>query len=515
MKLYINEAINEYIKRDIFPWHMPGHKRKVAMDHLFEKDFTEVPGLDDLHHPEGIIKDAEDEIAKVYGTRKSFFLVNGSTSGIMAAIYAAVSIYKDAKPKILVARNCHKSVFNAIELLGAEPVYVYPDRFLMEENDRDDSSIYKGLRPEDFVILKDELASGNIACAVITSPTYEGFLSDVNGISSLLHKYGIPFIVDEAHGAHLPFCDKFGRSAIYSGADMVIQSLHKTLPALTQTAVLHIADTKMCDDRYLSTGSHEVDSKPASNAGVVASIHNDLEDRVRKYLRIFMSSSPSYVFLANMERCIAWCDENRDEFEKFYDRVTDFRKRINAIGLHNIELLTGDVSRMTTGVNKSADGNEAGTHEVNSVRGLRIDPSRLTFVIKGMSGRKAAKLLEEKYGIVVEMTGADHIVLISTVMDSEEDFMRLESAIKELDVDIEYGSDHQDEEKTVVSLEEFVVHTDHGECPINYAIGLRSKDYIYMYPPGSPIIAPGDTITKEMTETILACLERGGSVRIQ
>ena len=489
MKLYINEAINEYIKRDIFPWHMPGHKRKVAMDHLFEKDFTEVPGLDDLHHPEGIIKDAEDEIAKVYGTRKSFFLVNGSTSGIMSAIYAAVSIYKDAKPKILVARNCHKSVFNAIELLGAEPVYVYPDRFLMEENDRDDSSIYKGLRPEDFVILKDELASGNIACAVITSPTYEGFLSDVNGISSLLHKYGIPLIVDEAHGAHLPFCDKFGRSAIYSGADMVIQSLHKTLPALTQTAVLHIADTKMCDDRYLSTGSHEVDSKPASNAGVVASIHNDLEDRVRKYLRIFMSSSPSYVFLANMERCIAWCDENRDEFDKFYDRVMAFRKRTEAEGLHNIGLLPADR--------------------------VKTDPSRLTFVIKGMSGRKAAKLLEEKYGIVVEMTGADHIVLISTVMDSEEDFMRLESAIKELDVDIEYGSDHQDEEKTVVGLEEFVVHTDHGECPINYAIGLRSKDYIYMYPPGSPIIAPGDTITKEMTETILACLERGGSVRIQ
>ena len=408
MKLYINEAINEYIKRDIFPWHMPGHKRKVAMDHLFEKDFTEVPGLDDLHHPEGIIKDAEDEIAKVYGTRKSFFLVNGSTSGIMSAIYAAVSIYKDAKPKILVARNCHKSVFNAIELLGAEPVYVYPDRFLMEENDRDDSSIYKGLRPEDFVILKDELASGNIACAVITSPTYEGFLSDVNGISSLLHKYGIPLIVDEAHGAHLPFCDKFGRSAIYSGADMVIQSLHKTLPALTQTAVLHIADTKMCDDRYLSTGSHEVDSKPASNAGVVASIHNDLEDRVRKYLRIFMSSSPSYVFLANMERCIAWCDENRDEFDKFYDRVMAFRKRTEAEGLHNIGLLPADR--------------------------VKTDPSRLTFVIKGMSGRKAAKLLEEKYGIVVEMTGADHIVLISTVMDSEEDFMRLESAIKELGV---------------------------------------------------------------------------------
>ncbi|MCR5292519.1 MAG: hypothetical protein K6E28_06530 [Eubacterium sp.] len=470
MRLYINDAINEYIKRDLFPWHMPGHKRKTMLDPLFEKDFTEVPGLDDLHHPEGIIKDAEDEIAKVYGSGKSFFLVNGSTSGIMAAIFAAVSV-RNGKPKVLVARNCHKSVFNAIELLGAEPVYVYPERINMHtmncnagETDVSDS-IYGGLDIKDFTILKDILASGDIACAVITSPTYEGFLSDINGISSFLHEYGIPLIVDEAHGAHLPFCDKFGRSAIHEGADMVIQSLHKTLPALTQTAVLHIASSFEMGDGY----------KP--------------EERVRKYLRFFMSSSPSYVFLANMERCIAWCDENRDEFDKFYDRVMDFRKKTETAGLHNIELLPADR--------------------------VKTDPSRLTFVIKGMSGRRAAKLLEDKYGIVVEMTGESHIVLISSVMDTGEDFMRLESAIRELDVDIEYGSDHQDGEKISVSLEEFIVRTDHGECPINYAIGLRSRDYIYMYPPGSPIIAPGDTITKEMSETILACLERGGSVRIQ
>ncbi len=471
MRQYINEAITEYIGKNFSPWHMPGHKRKTSISPLFKYDFTEVPGLDDLHHPEGVIKKSEEELSKVYKTVESHYLVNGSTGGILAAVHAAVAVWQrlrkegsspgvfkcNDKAKVLIARNCHKSVYNAIGLIGAEPVYIYPEEMeLFQDNANRHTFIYKGVTAGDVETALRNLADGKgdepdlsgIACAVITSPTYEGFFSDVKGISEVLAKYDIPLIVDEAHGAHLPFAEDFGKSAVYSGADIVIESLHKTLPSLTQTAVIHLADT-------------------------VWGRSESLQKELRKYLRVFQSSSPSYIFMSGMERCVAWCDENREEFSVFLDRVRGFRNKIETSEFKNVSLIPENAL-------------------------FKTDPSRLTFLVNKISGEEAAGYLMEEYGIVIEMSGSSHIVLISSVMDDEMDFNHLYEGIKGLDSYI----DSRPWEETKTVSDSFYIDTDEGQFPLNGSKGKRSKDYIYVYPPGSPVIAPGDIIDSRMLEEI-------------
>lgn len=594
MRRYINETISEYLSDSKKVWHMPGHKRKDA---VFGRDLTEVPGMDDLHHPEGMIKLSMEEAAKVYDSYKTYYLVNGSTCGNMAALFACV---KSGGPRkaVIVARNCHKSVFNTLQLLDVKPVYVYPERSA-------EVSIDGRISAGD--IRRAILSNSNleISCCIITSPTYEGVISDIRSISEVLHSYGIRLIVDEAHGAHFPFyrntegAAERPVSALYLGADIVIQSLHKTLPCYTQTAVLHIAK--------------EAYSQPVGDNSA-----NEAES-VERYLRIFQTSSPSYIFLQAMEECIARCDENRYEFEEHYKRIEAFRRRFERSGMKNIRLFSfpshpesemnktaeykltvnesdiytsgtdGRAANMpgsnepavdesdiyTSGTNERAanmpgsnkpavdeleiytsgtDGLEVDEISANTIadrspesceRNVTVsnnaaqDITRLVFMIRGISGREAAELLEKQTGVVVEMAGTDYITAISTIADSEEDFDQLFTALQDLDrtiseikedgmtndktrrvagIMINVAEDHAGKDVMMdvaadCSEEKIMIRTDAGELPLTEAVGRRVVDYIYVYPPGIPIIAPFEIIEEKHVNEIQHDLAAGHKLR--
>lgn len=451
MRKYIAEGIDQYLSENKKPWHMPGHKRKIFFNPEFARDFTEVPGLDDYHHAAGMILNSETELARVYHTYRSYYLVNGSTVGILSAIYACckASGENGKKKAVIVARNCHTSVYHAIELLQIHPIYVNPD--YLEEG-----RIYGSVRPERIRGAIEKNSMYDILCCIVTSPTYEGVLSDIGGIRSVLDLYKIPLVVDEAHGAHLPFTENFGKSAVSFGADFVIQSLHKTLPALTQTAVVHIPFPEGVDSE---TGCSEKQK----------AFLEEKAEKLHYYLSVFQTSSPSYRFLETMEACVAWCEENKTAFREYEKNVLDFRKE--AAGLSNIHLW-----------------------EPKDVYGC--DPSRLVFLIEGMKGEEAKKWLEDNFGIVMEMAGIHFVTAITSVMDKKEDFSELLISLRGLDEELsrkkQKGALYDTEMDDGIFLD-----TEQGFVRLSEAEGLRIRNYIYAYPPGVPLIAPYEIITHE------------------
>ena len=297
---HLLKKLQNLSESDDYPYHMPGHKR--FGDKAFALDITEIDGFDNLHHATGMLKDAQDRAAKLYGAKDSFFLVNGSTCGLLAAIFASFN----RGDKILVARNCHKAVYHAIEIRGLQPVYIYPD--VDEEYD-----VSVGITAKQVVekireynaYLEENRGSlstleyiNRVRGMILTSPTYEGITSEIKEIAEFMHEQNRILIVDEAHGAHFGFHEAFPESAVKQGADIVIQSLHKTLPSMTQTALLH-----RCSQRV-----------PAY--------------KIQKYLSVFQTSSPSYIFMGHMDECIRLLEKKGPElFQQFAERLEKFYKR--------------------------------------------------------------------------------------------------------------------------------------------------------------------------------------------
>lgn len=281
------DKLTDYAGTDHYPFHMPGHKRReelgiTSFPNPFSVDITEIDGFDNLHHAEGMLKDSMERAAAVYGADRTYYMVNGSTGGILSAVCGLT------RPggKIIMARNSHKAAYHAVLLNQLDPVYIYPDYV-------SDFGFQGGISPEE--IEAAFAAAGGPDCnrkdiqaVFVTSPTYEGMVSDIGAIAQIAHRHGVPLIVDEAHGAHFSFGKDFPRSALDCGADVVIQSLHKTLPSLTQTALLHIKSKII---------------EPSEIEG---------------YLPVFQTSSPSYVFLASIENCIRYMEqEGRERMHRF------------------------------------------------------------------------------------------------------------------------------------------------------------------------------------------------------
>ena len=352
-----------------YPFHMPGHKRNLKIDPLLDEiakvDITEITGFDDLHHPEEMIRDLMDNLKQIYGTEESYLLVNSSTAGNLSAIAALCKI----GDKILVARNCHKSVYHAIELLGLDPVYIYPEV--------DEDGICEGITKEQVeAVIKEEKM---IKAMVLVSPTYEGRISDIRGISDVLHQYDIPLIVDEAHGAHFIYHEAFPESAVSTGADIVIQSLHKTLPAMTQTGLLHL-----CTDCVS-------------------------KEMMQKKLSIFQSSSPSYVLMSSIEQCIHICDGNRGYFQQYCERLWILREKLEK--LQHIQLVRTD------------------------------DIGKLVFSVKNtmISGEKLFEILRDQYHLEMEMSELYYVIAMTSICDTQEGYDRLYEAMTEIDqmIDLE------------------------------------------------------------------------------
>lgn len=406
MKRYIAEGLTEYVQADKRPWHMPGHKRKALweqgtavqqmLSQAMKFDVTEVPGTDDLHCPEGFIADSMKQLKQIYGTASSFYLVNGSTCGILTSIASCCK----AGDGIIVARNCHKSVYNAVQMLDLKPLYLQP-KGIASNNEICAPITVEQIDELIFEATKKNKAKG-IRAMVLTSPTYEGVVSDIRTIAAYLHERHIALIVDEAHGAHLPFVKELPESAIGMGADFVVQSLHKTMASLTQTAILHV-----CKDEYIVPAKH--------------------------WLQVFMSSSPSYIMLCSMEEAI--CRAYEEEHSTYMKILRGAREQIAR--LKNIRLL--QPSDIEDGV---------------------LDESRIVLGAKDctgieIEGTRFLRLLEE-YGIVGEMAGVTYVVLISTMEDDVADLAKLIDVLEIIDARLATEEKVVSEERTEYS-EEFLL----------------------------------------------------------
>ncbi len=477
MEQPILSGLTAYNTEGCYPWHMPGHKRRLntifpdIVENPFSIDVTEVGDLDEFHDPHGIISEAMNRAAEVYGSHKSYYLVNGSTCGIMAALSAV------CRPgdKLIVARNCHKSVYNAIRLLQLRPIYIMP-----EWNEK--LGMFGGVSPEQVRKMVKQYADAK--CVMLVSPTYEGVVSDVEKIAKIVHKAGVPLIVDEAHGAHFEFMSNVNETisttnyknipnpAIRLGADIVIESLHKTLPAMTQCAILH-------------EKSNIVDT-----------------ERLEEYLSIYQSTSPSYVFLATTEACIEKMNYERDGLFIIYkELLSEYRKRFAQLShIHLVE--ESDFKK------QSACGYDDGKL-VFSVKdcGYERDGE-----IIAMTGTRLGTILQEEYGQMMEMAAGNYVIAMTSVADSKEAFESLYLAMESIDAqltDVEQSADtilYKTLPEHKMNIAEAREHK-RVDIPFEDAIGKISGSYIYVYPPGIPIVTPGEVLSLDVMQEIKAAMD--------
>ena len=454
-------ALEIYSQEDYYPFHMPGHKRNpdtVNTDLPFDRDITEIDGFDNLHHPEGILKKAQETAASVYDTKECYYSVNGSTAALLAAVSATVP----RNGQILVARNCHKAVYHALYLRNLIPTYVYPQM--------DPKWWINGGISSDKV--ERALAENpEIKAVLLTSPTYDGVVSDIEKIAEIVHRYEIPLIVDEAHGAHFHFSNYFPTSAAELGADLVIQSFHKTLPSMTQTAVLH-----NCSDR--------VDSR-----------------LIRRFMGIYQSSSPSYILMASMDACMEKMSSDGNEmFREFTKILEKARRRLSECKY--IRLVSPEIG--TAGV-------------------FDYDRSKLLFSTRyaSMTGSELAQILLEKYHIQVEMETEHYVLALAAVGDSGEGFERLCQAIEEINQEEAQTKKEKRETEepkagrtAYTSLSQFMSITEAMESKseirkLEESVGRISAEFGYLYPPGIPLIVPGEQITGQFIRNMRIYMEEG------
>lgn len=454
-------ALEIYSQEDYYPFHMPGHKRNpdtVNTDLPFDRDITEIDGFDNLHHPEGILKKAQETAASVYDTKECYYSVNGSTAALLAAVSATVP----RNGQILVARNCHKAVYHALYLRNLIPTYVYPQM--------DPKWWINGGISSDKV--ERALAENpEIKAVLLTSPTYDGVVSDIEKIAEIVHRYEIPLIVDEAHGAHFHFSNYFPTSAAELGADLVIQSFHKTLPSMTQTAVLH-----NCSDR--------VDSR-----------------LIRRFMGIYQSSSPSYILMASMDACMEKMSSDGNEmFREFTKILEKARRRLSECKY--IRLVSPEIG--TAGV-------------------FDYDRSKLLFSTRyaSMTGSELAQILLEKYHIQVEMETEHYVLALAAVGDSGEGFERLCQAIEEINQEEAQKKKEKRETEepkagrtAYTSLSQFMSITEAMESKseirkLEESVGRISAEFGYLYPPGIPLIVPGEQITGQFIRNMRIYMEEG------
>ena len=528
-----------------YPFHMPGHKRRVIeFPNPYSVDITEIDGFDNLHHAEGILKDSMEQAANIYGADHSYYLVNGSTCGILSAICGCTK----SGGKILMARNCHKAAYHGAMLHHLDVEYLYPEYL-------EGYGMNGGIRAEDVrnalernkkrEVIKMEHTYGDtlsslcgkreekIQAVLIVSPTYEGIVSDIQAIADVVHEYGIPLIVDEAHGAHLPFaykedrkivlhheqddlcresdkfCEeqrwisKFPKSALECGADVVIQSLHKTLPSFTQTAIMHIKD------------------------GFVK------RRNIERYLGMFQSSSPSYVFMAAMEQCVQFMNQDgREEMKHYEERLNRFfeqMKELKVLTVLNHKVLEEE-SVFDWDMSKIVISTKQAVTFAQKTSGDDSNGDAARF-----GGEALGTWLRDTYHLEMEMTAPEYVIAMTSLMDTEEGLNRLAKALLEIDEAIceeilktvfhdQLGSDKkrkEDREMVLARLPKAVsvmklsdvMDLEGNRITLKDSLDMVSQEFVYLYPPGIPILAPGERITKEILERIAWYQSMGLSVQ--
>ena len=450
------KQLQEYSKQNMYPFHMPGHKRNtelLCMDNPYGLDITEIHNFDNLQDPSGVLRKSMEQTAELYGVLHTHYLVNGSTVGLLAAIGACTN----RGDRILMARNCHKSVYNAVYLNELRPIYVYPQINW-------DYGIHSGISPENIRELL--IKYPDVKLVIITSPTYEGVVSDIQSIADIVHERKIPFIVDEAHGAHFGFHQAFPDHSMKKGADIVIQSVHKTMPAFTQTALLH------------------------NNGDYVS-------DRlITQYINMYQSTSPSYLLMSSIDRCMNLIrEQGKTLFDEYYERLEWFYEQANKLQhLHvlcrkDIEPYEFDISKLV-----------------------------ISTLNTNITGEMFHSMLRDNYHIELEMEADHYVIAMTSICDTWEGMNRLWNGIKEIDQTLMSRYKRQSQIGYCVPLEQAMTHYEASKQLMEY-IELENSnhricgDMIYVYPPGIPLIVPGEYINKTIIDLIKEFIHCGLEIK--
>ena len=433
----MDEQLKTYGQSDYYPFHMPGHKRQILEEiNPYEIDITEIHGFDNLHHATGVIAELQQGWAELYGCDRAYILVNGTTCGNEAAIFAATR----QRDTVLVARGCHRSVYHALTLRQATCAYLYPE------------ISHEGIC---YPVTPEEVAKGiaehpEASAIVITTPTYEGLCADVAEIADLAHKANMSLIVDAAHGAHFGLGGTFPENPIHQGADAVVVSLHKTLPTLTQTACLLWKETSRIDSA-----------------------------RIQKYLGYFESSSPSYVLMNSTAVALRFLQaEGKQRMEEFTGRLEDLRA-----SLKDLKQITIDIP--------------AGWDKTRNADASKI-------IIRGKTSRISGEVLmtylREAAHLELEMATPAFALAMTSLVDTKEGFDRLEKALRRLD-----EMDFAEAQWDLAKIQELygtprrvgkplyeVVDAPTKQVPL--AVDQISGGFVNLYPPGSPVYAPGEIL---------------------
>ena len=431
----LGAALKLYLGTDPLPMHMPGGKRNPDfVSQAFMRDITEIGGFDNLHSPEGLLKDLEDCAASIWKSENAFLSVNGSTALLLAAIWSASIQYPGTK--ILTAMNCHLAVWNAIELTGSKTVPLMPafDPELPFAGHISAKDVEKNLARDP-----------SIKTVVITSPTYEGVLSDTDEIFRITRKYDAVLITDSAHGAHLGLDDSFFGPD--SKGDLVIKSLHKTLSSPTQTAVML---------------RHE-------GCPIDVSL-------IRRGLDIFETSSPSYILLGGISKCLAQINAKGPGILKPWEDAITYAEN-NLCSLRNFKLWTAPVRE------------------------------RSKFVLMG-NGNTLLEYLRGTFNIECEAGFPSHLIAMTGIGDTEESLKRFCDAVTATDevmdghyMPAEFVS--RPYPKFALTLQEAArLRMRSVDLEPEFAIGLPSSEFIYGFPPGIPLLMPGEVITEETVKLL-------------
>ena len=518
---YLYDELVRYCGSDAYPFHMPGHKRRLGqLNDPFSFDITEIDGFDNLHHAEGILLEAEKRAARLYGAEETHFLVNGSTAGILSAIGAATT----AGGRLLMMRASHKAAYHAaaaggltahylsglcggsaphIRLVGGFGKRTSSDGAEPGRSQADGLTELDCGQPADPAEVERALAEDpRIQAVYITSPTYDGIVSDVRAIAEIAHRHGIPLIVDEAHGAHFGMHEIFPESSVKLGADLVIHSVHKTLPSLTQTALIHVQG-KLVSRR-----------------------------RLREMLDICQTSSPSYVLMASIDQCIRMLEsQGRELFDRLAENLRWFYTAV--ADLSSISCIVTD------------------------------DPSKILLRPAGHEAGELYDALRQTWHLQPEMLSRSYVLMLSSIGDDEEGFRRLSEALHQIDRSWStagspptvskaampegdrrkpVGIGEQEEQEALSAVtgpeasREMAGSADRpaeharGSFPeavmtirkaqdsaqerilFAEAAGRVSGEYLYLYPPGIPLITPGERIPDDLPVRVRDLMAAGYAV---
>jgi len=468
-KMPLCDALKDYVLSGRTSMHVPGHKGKKASipelswimgDQTLKCDITEIAGFDDYHEPEGIIKEAQELAADLYGSDQCFFLVNGTTSGLMAAVAAAAG----QDERIVIARDCHKSVARGLVISGASPIYLDP---YIDE----DTVLPCGISPSQ---LEEVLSFTSVKALVLTNPSYYGTYSDLRAIVEVAHSHGAAVIVDEAHGGHLIFADQAGiPDAMSAGADISVQSTHKMNGSLTQTSMLHVKGPL-------------IDRK-----------------KLAYHIRLLTSTSPSYLLMASLDAV--------------RHRMAMDGKRIWHEQIEQIRTASGKINSIP-GITCVDQFEQAGTgrHHLDGAR-ILISAEEL-----GLRGSQLSDVLYRNHGIDCELSDEKYVLAVAGTGTSAEDLEKLEAALR-LISDERYGRDDKIRGRETLSAaghaagmkHEYeltpreAVMAGHEEVELAYASGRISARDIAVYPPGIPLLVAGEKISGEMIALIYGLAEKG------